>query len=149
MPDIELYGATYSDVPAVDLPKSGGGTARFYDPNEITFPVTSVNNQTGDVVLKTSDITNDSGYKTLECYVEPSAANYTIGGLNYLEMDYPLGLTGDQVVSIGLATWSNNSGPFSIFPYGTTLNKWYIVGAAGTTINGAKFKYWYIPSEGE
>ena len=299
MPDIELYGATYSDVPAVDLPKSGGGTARFYDPNEITFPVTSVNNQTGDVVLKTSDITNDSGYitgmyiasygsstyaqvlaayqankvvycrassndnpatgdqkrlaflayvsdsttptefefqyyrsvathsdsqqgdqvfvyklnsstgwsvttreaytkispstglsksysngtltvsvtnplpsvtssdngkllkvangsweaasptKTLECYVEPSAANYTIGGLNYLEMDYPLDLTGDEVVSIGLATWSSNSGPFSIFPYGTTLNKWYIVGAAGTTINGAKFKYWYIPSEGE
>lgn len=64
MPDIELMGATYTDVPAVDLPKSGGGTARFYDPNELTFPVTSVNNQTGDVVLKTSDITNDSGYIT-------------------------------------------------------------------------------------
>lgn len=64
MPDIELMGATYPDVPAVDLPKSGGGTARFYDPNELTFPVTSVNNQTGDVVLKTSDITNDSGYIT-------------------------------------------------------------------------------------
>lgn len=31
MPDIELLGATYSDVPAVDLPKSGGGTVRFYD----------------------------------------------------------------------------------------------------------------------
>lgn len=37
MPDIELLGATYSDVPAVDLPKSGGGTARFYDPNEINY----------------------------------------------------------------------------------------------------------------
>lgn len=28
---ITLLGATYNDVPAVDLPKTGGGTARFYD----------------------------------------------------------------------------------------------------------------------
>ena len=37
MPDIELMGATYPDVPAVDLPKSGGGNARFYDPSEILY----------------------------------------------------------------------------------------------------------------
>ena len=37
MPDITLLGATYPDVPAVDLPKSGGGNARFYDPNEILY----------------------------------------------------------------------------------------------------------------
>ena len=37
MPDIELMGATYPDVPAVDLPKSGGGTSRFYDPSEIKY----------------------------------------------------------------------------------------------------------------
>ena len=29
--DITLMGATYPDVPAVNLPKSGGGTATFYD----------------------------------------------------------------------------------------------------------------------
>lgn len=29
--NITLLGATYPDVPAVDLPKTGGGTARFYD----------------------------------------------------------------------------------------------------------------------
>lgn len=38
MPDIELLGATYPDVPAVDLPKSGGGIARFYDPDELNIP---------------------------------------------------------------------------------------------------------------
>ena len=37
MPDIDLMGAVYPDVPAVDLPKNGGGTARFYDPNEILY----------------------------------------------------------------------------------------------------------------
>lgn len=64
MPDIELMGATYHDVAAVDLPQSGGGTARFYDPSGITFPVTSVNSKTGDVVLSTSDLNNDSGFIT-------------------------------------------------------------------------------------
>lgn len=29
--NITLLGASYSDVPAVDLPQTGGGTARFYD----------------------------------------------------------------------------------------------------------------------
>lgn len=29
--DISLLGAIYQDVPAVDLPKQGGGTARFWD----------------------------------------------------------------------------------------------------------------------
>lgn len=31
MADITLLGASYTDVPAVDLPKTGGGTVRFYE----------------------------------------------------------------------------------------------------------------------
>lgn len=31
MANIELLGNTYNDVPAVELPKSGGGTAMFYE----------------------------------------------------------------------------------------------------------------------
>lgn len=30
--DITLLGASYEDVPAVELPQTGGGTARFIDP---------------------------------------------------------------------------------------------------------------------
>lgn len=37
MPDVELLGAIYPDVPAVDLPKRGGGLVRFYDPSEINY----------------------------------------------------------------------------------------------------------------
>lgn len=33
---ISLWGATYSNVPAVNLPKSGGGTARFTDTSVTT-----------------------------------------------------------------------------------------------------------------
>ena len=36
MPDIDLLGATYPDVPAVTLP-SGDGTATFYHPDEIDY----------------------------------------------------------------------------------------------------------------
>lgn len=42
--NITLLGATYSAVPAVDLPKSGGGTARFTD----TSPTTA----TADKILQ-------------------------------------------------------------------------------------------------
>lgn len=42
MPDISLMGATYPDVPAVDLPKSGGGTARFTDVSDTTAAAADV-----------------------------------------------------------------------------------------------------------
>lgn len=59
--DVTIAGATYSDVPAVDIPRSDGqGTARFYDPNEIQFPVTSVNGQTGDVELAIPSASSDT-----------------------------------------------------------------------------------------
>ena len=34
--DITLMGASYSDVPGVSLPKTGGGTAEFYDVSDTT-----------------------------------------------------------------------------------------------------------------
>lgn len=55
MPDIEWLGNTYQDVPTVDLPKSGGGTARFYDPSELIY-VSSVNGKSGAVTLGASDV---------------------------------------------------------------------------------------------
>ena len=39
--NITLLGASYSDVPAVTLPQTGGGTAIFYDLEEI-YPVGSL-----------------------------------------------------------------------------------------------------------
>lgn len=41
MAQITLWGASYSDVPAVDLPKTGGGEARFIDEEEIVTYYTS------------------------------------------------------------------------------------------------------------
>lgn len=36
MPDVTLLGATYKDVPAVDLPTTGGGTSSFFDVSDTT-----------------------------------------------------------------------------------------------------------------
>ena len=38
MKNIAIMGAEYADVPAVELPQTGGGTAVFYDLEEV-FPV--------------------------------------------------------------------------------------------------------------
>lgn len=98
---------------------------------------------TGNATVS-GDITSNGKSVVLKTYVDATASNYTIGSGNYVAVPYPTGLNGRNVVSIGLSTWTNNSGPFSIFPYGETNSNWYIIGAAGTTINGAKFRYWYI-----
>ena len=58
--NITLLGASYADVPAVDLPKTGGGTARFVDESEIVTYYVSTSSPTssagsdGDIWLVTS-----------------------------------------------------------------------------------------------
>lgn len=58
MAQITIWGASYSDVPAVSLPKTGGGTATFIDEEEIityytgsTNPSSSLGDD-GDIYLK-------------------------------------------------------------------------------------------------
>ena len=62
--DVTVAGATYSDVPAVDLPKSGGGAARFYDASGINYagsPTSGGNaNMTNAILYGTVDGTSTS-----------------------------------------------------------------------------------------
>ena len=43
MANVTLLGASYTDVPAVTLPKTGGGTARFTDVSDSTAVASDVN----------------------------------------------------------------------------------------------------------
>lgn len=58
MAQITIWGASYSDVPAVNLPKTGGGTAKFIDEEEIITYYTGSTNpssslgEDGDIYLK-------------------------------------------------------------------------------------------------
>ena len=45
--NVTIAGAQYRDVPAIDLPKTGGGTARFYDPQGDKALTPSLAAQTG------------------------------------------------------------------------------------------------------
>lgn len=69
MPDIELLGAIYPDVPAVDLPKSGGGTARFYDVSGALCTIT-VEEEDGEESY-ISDKTAQQVYAALEVGINP------------------------------------------------------------------------------
>lgn len=57
--NITLLGASYSDVPAVELPKTGGGTAQFIDAATIRHYYTGSSAPTaalgedGDIYLQT------------------------------------------------------------------------------------------------
>ncbi len=57
---ITLWGATYTQVPAVELPKTGGGTAKFIDETDVVTYYTgsgtpsSSLGENGDIYLQTS-----------------------------------------------------------------------------------------------
>ena len=58
MAQITIWGASYSDVPAINLPATGGGTAKFIDEEEIITYYTGSTNpssslgENGDIYLK-------------------------------------------------------------------------------------------------
>lgn len=60
--NITLLGASYTAVPAVDLPKTGGGTARFMDVTNTTATASDV--KTG-VYFYTSGGTRTQGTASL------------------------------------------------------------------------------------
>lgn len=65
--NVTVAGASYSDVPAVSLPKTGGGTATFYDQDSLTNVFAAKDHTHGNITnagaLQTSDITIASGDK--------------------------------------------------------------------------------------
>lgn len=68
--DISLWGANYADVPAVNLPKTGGGTASFTD--------------VSDTTATASDVLAGSYFYT-------AAGQRAEGSLSLLDLVYPVG----------------------------------------------------------
>ena len=63
--NITIWGASYSNVPAVTLPKTGGGTARFTDVSDTTSAATNVESGT---YFYTSAGTKTQGSLTFQTY---------------------------------------------------------------------------------
>jgi len=60
--DVEIQGAVFFGVPAVDLPKYGGGTARFMD---VTDTTASASNVASGYYFYASDGTKTQGSASL------------------------------------------------------------------------------------
>ena len=100
-------------------------------------------NINGDLSV-TGDITSNGQSVVLKKKDDASGSTYTISSNNYLSIPYPTGLNGNNVVSISLLDFGTVSGPITILPYGSTGSNWYMIGANGTSITAARFRYWYI-----
>lgn len=100
-------------------------------------------NINGDLTV-TGDITSNGQSVVLKKKDDASGSTYTISSNNYLSIPYPTGLNGNKVVSISLLDFGTVSGPITILPYGSTSSSWYMLGANGTSITAARFRYWYI-----
>lgn len=85
-PSVVVNSVTYANCPEVDIPKSGGGTAKFYDVTETT--VTAAHVLSGDVFIgpsgqDTGSMANNgstSGSISTKAGTVTIPAGYTSGG---------------------------------------------------------------------
>ena len=140
---VDIYNGSGNsiDVGVSILPVTSGAQM-YYNSIEVLDPHQDVTTAT---TLTSLDFGSSVAptYKTLK-YVDDSAdRNITIGSNNYSNQSYGItGLNGTKVVAISLVTWTNNSGAISFMPYGSATY-FYAFGASGTTMNGARLRFWY------
>lgn len=104
MKDITLMGATYQDVPAVLLPQSGGGTARFDDCSVVTAAA-------ADVVSGKIFVASDGTVTT---------GTASTGGLQYIDSLYS-----DEIAleDTDYATWTPSTSATPIIAAGAVCAK--------------------------
>ena len=79
MANITIWGASYTNVPACTLPKTGGGTVRFTDTSVTTATTGDVAN--GKVFVK-ADGTQDTGTLSFVTYYTSSSSPSSSQGSN-------------------------------------------------------------------
>ena len=107
--NITLMGANYQDVPAVDLPQTGGGTARFVDPSEF-----------GNIVYGTNISSNVSVQSGLTAGTECSTLTLTPG----------------KWIVIGCADWASNSSGLRQIAFADGANPGRSVAVTSPAVSG-------------
>ena len=80
--NVIINGVTYQNVPEVDIPKSGGGTAKFYDTAAATISAADLRN--GLIGYGTSgQVVGNMTEKSAANYL-PSTSDQTINASQYL-----------------------------------------------------------------
>lgn len=129
--NISLWGATYSAVPAVNLPKSGGGTATFTDVTDTTAAAADVANgkyfYTASGV-RTQGTNSGGGGESKNTQVVQGTTRTTSSTLTAIGAELTVSKTGTYNIY-----WSAfRSSTSSSYTYGTQL---YIDGTAYGTQN--------------
>lgn len=129
--NISLWGATYSAVPAVTLPKSGGGTATFTDVTDTTAAAADV--ATGKYFytasgVRTQGTNSGGGGESKNTQVVQGTTRTTSSTLTAIGAELTVSKTGTYNIY-----WSAfRSSTSSSYTYGTQL---YIDGTAHGTQN--------------
>lgn len=123
MANITLMGASYSDVPAVTLPKTGGGTATFH---EQTGSQTITANGTYDMTGIASAIVNVSGGggMNLQAFI---GSDY-VRSSSYTATDVTLTVAASGTYTVSWMGWRSTSN-------GTSGSQLYIDGSAYGSAN--------------
>lgn len=85
-PSVVINGVTYASCPEVDIPKSGGGTAKFYDTSEATAASGDIltgkkaYNASGEVSGGMADNGSTSGTISTKAGTVTIPTGYTSGG---------------------------------------------------------------------
>ena len=80
--NVIINGVTYPNVPEVDIPKSGGGSAKFYDASGADFAAVDLRNGKKGIGAS-GEITGSMPEKAAAAY-NPSTSDQTIQGSQYL-----------------------------------------------------------------
>lgn len=81
-PSVVINGVQYANTPEVDIPKVGGGTAKFYDATDTNAGTSDVRNGMG-FVNASGQQTGNMTEKAAASY-EPSSSDQTINANQYL-----------------------------------------------------------------
>ena len=90
-PSVVINGVTYATCPEVDIPKSGGGTAKFYDASECDAAAGNV--------LSGKKFVGTSGQDT-GSMANNGATGGTIDGLTAASLTIPAGYTSGGTVTL-------------------------------------------------
>lgn len=122
--NITLLGASYSAVPAVTLPKTGGGTARFDDCSVVTAVASDVAQGkvfvAADGTVTTGTASGGGGSsKNIQCYLGYDTVQTT----SYTATDVTLTVAKTGTYNISWSGWRNTNS-------GTNGSQLYVNGAS-------------------
>ena len=112
--NISLWGATYSAVPSVTLPKQGGGTASFTDVSDTTATASDVSNTKyfyTSAGVRTQGTNSGGGGSSKACYVHMGLASRKANSYGATDAKVTVAKAGTYTISYVAVRGSSSGAP--------------------------------------